>query len=53
MPRGNYCHHGAEGEKKINKKKQKTKTNYTVKMTNVSHSLEFLNGKLSVVKYEV
>lgn len=41
-----------KGRKKINKKK-KPKTNYTVKMTNVSHSLEFLNGKLSVVKYEV
>lgn len=52
MPRGNYCHHGAEGEKKT-KQKKNPKTNYTVKMTNVSHSLEFLNGKLSVVKYEV
>lgn len=32
-------------------KKHKTKKSYTVKMTNVSHSLEFLNGKVSVVKY--
>lgn len=33
------------------KKKHKTKKSYTVKMTNVSPSLEFLNGKVSVVKY--